>query len=76
MAEHLTEGNINIRDKSIKSFDGKTDFIVCRLKNTGKKKSDKIKKDAGIVVYFEIFGFNEVVEIIRKKYNLGTSLDE
>lgn len=44
MVEHLTEGNINIRDKSIKSFDGKQIFIVCLLKKYRKENSIKIKK--------------------------------
>ena len=76
MVEHLTEGNINIRDKSIKSFDGKTDFYSMFAQKIQERKFDKNQKDAGIVVYFEIFGFNEVVEIIRKKYNLEPTDEE
>lgn len=44
MVEHLTEGNINIRDKSIKSFDGKTDFYSMFAQKYRKENSIKIKK--------------------------------
>ena len=47
MVEHLTEGNINIRDKSIKSFDGKTDFYSMFAQKIQERKFDKNQKDAG-----------------------------
>ena len=71
MVEHLSEGNINKKDKQIKEFIDfeNEDFYDLFSKEIEKKKFTK-KQNGGIVVYFDIFNFEEVVSILHKKYHL------
>ncbi len=71
MVEHLSEGDINLRDKSIKIFEGleNEDYYTLFLKEIQKKKFAKNQK-GGIVVYFDVFKFEEVVGILRNKFQI------
>ena len=71
MVEHLSEGDINVRDKAIKLFDDSEDIDFYSLfQNEMKKKKFEKYQKYGIVVYFDIFNFDEVVRILREKYHL------
>lgn len=77
MVEHLSEGDISIRDKSILTLDDLRgqDFYSLFLHEMQKKKITSGKK-GGIVVYFDIFGFQEVVSILREQYGLEPTEEE
>ena len=71
MVEHLSEGSIKI-DKDYFKLDPVKDndyySYLCQImkeKDTGEK--------GGIAFYFDIFDFDEVVTMLRKKYNLQSS---
>lgn len=74
MVEHLSEGDINIRDKSIKPFENleNVDFYSMFIDEIKKKKFEKYQK-GGIVVYFDVFNFEEVVSLLREKYHLNST---
>lgn len=77
MVEHLSEGDFNPNDSSklfFRNFDGK-DFYSYFSSLIDAKLSPKNKK-GGIVVYCDIFNFNEVIEILRKKFELKPTEDE
>ena len=71
MVEHLSEGDINVRERSLKLFDDleDEDYYTLFLNEIAKKKFEIYQK-GGIVVYFDIFKFEDVVSIIREKYHL------
>lgn len=71
MVEHLSEGDINVRDQSLKMFENleKEDYYTLLLNQIKKKKFNQYQK-GGVVLYFEIFKFEEVVSVLRKKYHL------
>lgn len=71
MVEHLSEGDINVRDQSLKMFENleKEDYYTLLSNQIKKKKFNQYQK-GGIVLYFEIFKFEEVVSVLRKKYHL------
>lgn len=77
MVEHLSEGDINIKDKSILTLDNLQgqDFYSLFLHEIEKKKFSQ-KQKGGIVVYFDIFGFQEVVSILREQYRLNPTDEE
>lgn len=77
MVEHLAEGDINIRDKSIRLFEDleNGDFYTLFLNEIKKKKFEDYQK-GGIVVYFDIFNFEEVVCILREKYHLSPTNED
>ncbi|MBP0965487.1 MAG: DNA helicase [Oscillospiraceae bacterium] len=77
MVEHLSEGDFNPNDTSklfFRNFDGK-DFYSYFSSMIDAKLSPKNKK-GGLVVYCDIFNFNEVIEILRKKFDLKPTEDE
>lgn len=77
MVEHLSEGDISLRDKSILTLDDLQgqDFYSLFLREMQKKKVTSGQK-GGIVVYFDIFGFQEVVSILREQYRLKPTQEE
>lgn len=77
MVEHLSEGDFNTNDSSklyFNNFDGK-DFYSYFSSLIDAKLSPKNKK-GGLVVYCDIFDFNEVIDILRKKFELKPTEDE
>lgn len=77
MVEHLSEGDINVRDRSLKLFEELVDqdYYSLFLNEIEKKKFKKYQK-GGIVVYFDIFKFEEVVSILRDKYHLESTNED
>lgn len=80
MCEHLSEGNINIRDKKIKSFtnlinNNYYDFFL-RLIHENLDRFRSNSKSAGIVVYLNIFEFSDVADILRTEYHLTPTEEE
>lgn len=71
MVEHLSEGDISIKDKSVLTLDDLQgqDFYSLFLHEIEKRKLNSGQK-GGIVVYFDIFDFQEVVSILREQYCL------
>ncbi|MFW5411974.1 DEAD/DEAH box helicase [Aerococcus urinaeequi] len=77
MVEHLSEGNISLRDKNLKTWnDLHEDNYYDLLKNKIEEEKTKNKPKRGIVLYFNLFSFNEIVELLRKKYHLSQSQEE
>ena len=74
MVEHLSEGSIKLGKDHLKLDAIKNDDYyslinqILREKNVGKK--------GGVAFYFDIFDFEEVVSLLRKKYNLKASEEE
>lgn len=56
MVEHLSEGDINVRDQSLKMFENleNEDYYTLLLNQIKKKKFNQYQK-GGVVLYFEIF---------------------
>lgn len=77
MVEHLSEGDINLKDKSIITLNEIKDnnFYDLLLSEIQKKKM-KNNQNGGIVVYFDIFPFNEVIDFLRKQYNSSSTEQE
>ena len=67
MVEHLAEGDINLKDKTIITFGQlqNENYYDLFLREIQKKKM-KPYQDGGIVLYFDIFPFKEVVDFKRK----------
>lgn len=77
MVEHLSEGDINLKDKAIQTFRGmqKQDYYSVLTAEIQEKRLDKYKK-SGIVIYFEIFPFQEVIDFLREEYKLTPTEQE
>lgn len=77
MVEHLAEGDINVRDQSLKLLEDleDEDYYTLFLKEVKKKKFEEYQK-GGVVLYFEIFQFEEVVTILREKYHLESTNED
>lgn len=77
MVEHLSEGDISVKDKSILTLDELQgqDFYSLFLHEIKKQKFNP-KQKGGIVVYFDIFDFQEVVSILREQYSLKPTDEE
>ena len=71
MVEHLSEGDISLKDKAILTLEGLQgqDFYSLFLHEIEKKKWNRRQK-GGIIVYFDVFPFQEVVDILRAQYGL------
>ncbi len=87
MVEHLSEGDISPNNQSFypfNDFEGKDfySFFTERLTNQGKKSTSgtpekRSKAGAkGIMMYFDIFKFSEVLDILRKVYGLEKTDEE
>lgn len=77
MVEHLAEGDINVRDQSLKLLEDieNEDYYTLFLNEIKKKKFEEYQK-GGVVLYFEIFKFEEVVTILREKYHLESTNED
>lgn len=77
MVEHLSEGDINLRDKNILTFQNLKDYdFYDAFKKKIKYLNLNPYQKGGIVVYFDIFKFTEVIEFLRDKFNLPVSNQE
>lgn len=72
MVEHLSEGDINSNDKHLKRINSYIDDYYTLFKNEILKKTN-IDKDGGIVLYFNIFQFKNVISLLRKQFKLDES---
>ena len=80
--EQLSEGSIKKNDKKFKLFDEKTndfqalflDFIYDQTKKENIK--DKDFEKSGLAIYFDIFNFQEIVNILRTRYNILPTHEE
>lgn len=77
MVEHLSEGDIRLNDKNIQiiEFPKNNDFYYLFSEAISKKRL-KNYQQGGIVLYLDIFKFEEIVSILRKEYNLKKSEEE
>ena len=72
MVEHLSEGEINLKDRDILLLDDLTDKRYKEYFHTLMESSEKKKyKNSGLVLYLDIFKFAEVVEFLREKYGVA-----
>lgn len=71
MVEHLSEGDISLKDRAILTLNDLQgqDFYSLFLHEIEKKKWNQRQK-GGVVVYFDVFKFREVVDILRAQYRL------
>ena len=77
MVEHLSEGDINKNDKQLFDFDDLKEKDYYTLFQTKiKEKRFRNNQKAGLVVYFDIFDFKEVIEFLRQKYHLDPPEEE
>ncbi|MDY0407116.1 AAA domain-containing protein [Virgibacillus sp. 179-BFC.A HS] len=80
--EQLSEGSINKKDKSLKRLyaaeeDWNKFFSGFLTKQKEQQNvSDKFFKKSGLVLYFDIFNFQEVVDILREKYKIAKTYEE
>lgn len=81
--EQLSEGSIKKRDKNLRIFPQSENFefddVFFECLNTQKqvqKVSDKLFKKSGIVFYFDIFNFQEIIDILRQKYRITSTNEE
>lgn len=75
MVEHLSEGDISDRDAVHPDAPENNDYYSL-FKNEMEKKGVMKKKKGGIAVYFDIFNFSKVVDILRDKYKLPKPEEE
>src|SRR5699024_2821083 len=72
--EQLSEGSIDKADKNLKRIFDKPDdwheFFLDFLQEQIKKSDLKKNEEPGIVMYFDIFNFQEIIDILRKSYNV------
>lgn len=78
--EQLSEGSINKKDKTLKRIHRKPndwlEFFTIFLDGHRQKNSEKNFKKSGIVMYFNIFNFQEIIDILRKQYNIPATHEE
>lgn len=76
VVENLSEGSIDTGEQGMMTLDRETenweeDFRDFLKKNKEKEKlSDKAFQKSGLVLFLGIFDFDEVIDILKKKYNL------
>lgn len=77
MSEHLSEGNFNEKDTAIRTLETPIDldFYSMFKRQIFKSKIGKYKT-GGVVLYFDIFDFMEVVSILREQYKLKPAEEE
>ncbi len=77
MVEHLSEGDISLKDKSMLTFEQlQEDDYYSMLMNEIRKKRLEKYKHGGVVIYFDIFSFDEIVDFLRKEYKLASTEQE
>lgn len=78
--EQLSEGSIDKADKNLKRIFDKPDdwheFFLDFLQEQIKKSDLKKNEEPGIVMYFDIFNFQEIIDILRKSYNVEATDEE
>ncbi|WIA25928.1 MULTISPECIES: AAA domain-containing protein [Bacillus] len=80
--EQLSEGSINKKDKALKPLhtvekDWSKFFLDFLTKQKEQQNvSDKFFKKSGLVLYFDIFNFQEIVDILREKYKIAKTCEE
>ncbi|MCR8642970.1 AAA domain-containing protein [Paenibacillus sp. N1-5-1-14] len=80
--EQLSEGSIKRKDKSLKPLhtmeeDWNKFFLDFLTKQKEQQNiSDMSFKKSGVVLYFNIFDFQEVVDLLRGKYKIPEAYDE
>ena len=80
--EQLSEGSINKKEKILKTLnhfeEDWQNFFMNFLSHQKQQNnmSDKAFNKSGIVFYFGIFNFQEVVDILREKYNIDKTYEE
>ena len=80
MIEHLSEGDIKDNDKAIFKLESpkENDFYSYIQSNITNNKicNDINNQNSGIVLYFDVFDFIDVIAILREKYNLKPTNEE
>ena len=77
MVEHLSEGDINVRDKNVHSLcDLQGEDYYTLFLNEMKKHKMKSRQKGGIVLFFDIFPFSGIVDFLREKYHLSKTEQE
>ena len=72
MVEHLSEGDISLRDKKNLRLDDLTDKKYFDYFNSLIEKANiRRYKNSGLVFYLDIFAFSEVVDFLRKTYGIA-----
>jgi len=83
--EQLSEGTIDVRNKKYHLFNKQSEidfeqlfsrFISIQEKNLRESKSRINFQKIGLVLFFDIFDFQEIIDILRKKYNVPSIYDE
>lgn len=78
MTEHLSEGDINTSDKNLLRFD-ELESTVSEERDYYKFLKDKIQfyskrknlgKNSGLVIYFDIFKFESIIDFLRQQFKL------
>ena len=71
MVEHLSEGDIRLKDNNIQmiEFPKNNNFYSLFSEAISKKKLKDFQK-GGIVLYLDIFKFEVIVSLLREKFNL------
>lgn len=77
MVEHLSEGDINLKDEYLKKIETEDNcnYYSMFCAEIQRKKLQKWQK-GGIVLYLNIFPFEDVITLIRKKYRLPQTHEE
>src|SRR5699024_12223416 len=78
--EQLSEGSIDKSDKALKRvLDQPEDWYEYYLnfvnEQINKFKPSK-KEESGLVMYFDIFSFQEIIDILRESYQIKATHDE
>ena len=80
--EQLSEGSINKKDKSLiplnkNEEDWKRFFLDFLIKQKGLQDvSDSDFNKSGLVMYFSIFKFQEIIDLLRDKYKIAKTYEE
>lgn len=71
MVEHLSEGEINLNDKTMITLSNLKDenYYNLFIREIQKKNMKKYQQ-GGIVIFFDIFSFKEIIDYLREEYNL------
>lgn len=77
MVEHLSEGDINLKDTQLKKIETKDncDYYSMFCAEIQRKELQEEEK-RGLVLYLNIFPFEDVVTLIREKYKLPQTNEE
>lgn len=74
MVEHLSEGDIDLKNKLMYKFDDLNQADYYNLFQERLTKH-KIGKNGGLVLYFDIFDFTKVVDFLRSIYGLKAPVE-